>query len=40
MTLPEFTDFKLTVKVPQTSGPVSDWTATGFTLAEYPWNDI
>lgn len=31
---------KLTVKVPQTSGPASDWKVSGFTLAEYLWNDI
>lgn len=38
--LPEFTDMKLTVEVPQTLDPTADYIVSGFTLAEYPWNDI
>lgn len=31
---------KLTVEVPQTLDPTADYIVSGFTLAEYPWNDI
>ena len=37
--MPEFRDVKLTIKVPQTSGPISNWKGeSGFTVAEYTEN--
>lgn len=33
--LPEFTDIKLTIRIPQKSGPPNEWNASGFTVAEY-----
>lgn len=35
VTLPEFTDIKLTIRIPQRSGSPSVWNASGFTVAEY-----
>ncbi|KAL4889313.1 AAA domain-containing protein [Aspergillus ambiguus] len=33
--LPEYTDVKLTIRIPQKSGPPSEWNASGFTVTGY-----
>ena len=36
--LPEYTDVKLIVKVPQVTGPAVEWKISGFTVTEYTEN--